>query len=47
MINTNWSDENFRKHIISLMHSISIGCIGQNVDVPEELIKYELPKEWK
>lgn len=47
MIDRDLNDEQFKQHVLSLLHSTARGCIGHDKDVPEELIKYELPKEWE
>lgn len=46
MINRDLCDEKFKQHVLSLLHSTARGCIGCDKDIPEEFIKYELPKEW-
>lgn len=46
MIDRDFNDKRFKQHVLSLLHSTSRGCIGCDKDIPEELIKYDLPKEW-
>jgi len=47
MIDRDFNDKKFKQHVLSLLHSTSRGCIGHDKDVPEELIKYDFPKEWE
>ena len=46
IINMDYSDENFRRHMISLFHDTSVGCIGQDKNIPDRLVQYSYPEEW-
>lgn len=45
IIDSDYSDEVFRKWMIGLFHHNSIGCIGCDEDIPERVIQFDIWKD--